>query len=228
MRLIRVAAAVMVLGIPHLPSGMPASSHQVVGQVVWTEPSGFSHVGARCSLEFAAHNGPSRCSYTIRYTRKDDLESTAAQHGSAISSDPNAAVELMIPIRVSNSVQPQILVSRRRSNWGDYRLYGVRDDSLVELWGISHRDPACMQWVASRGVLDCFVVYDRWQPERARAHLSGHPGHRWELRQVYRFNPKVGAWAMATRKWEEYEFGKPVRNKVINSPADCTFLYPRK
>lgn len=232
MRLVKLTAAVILLAAMHPRAVAPVGGRQRAGHVQWSEPSDSWGESARCSLEFSARNGPDQCRYSIRYAGRyglgnGALESIAAQRESAITHDPSAAVELMIPIRVANSVRPEILVSRSRSDWGDYRLYGVRDDTVMELWGIVHRDPACVRWVASRGALDHFVVYDRWRPEPAWPRPTRRPGDRWQLRQVYRFNAKAGAWQIATQNWEEYEFGKPLDNPVLDSPADCTFLYHR-
>jgi hypothetical protein len=226
MKLVKLTAAAILLATLHPQRLASPSDWRWAGHVQWTEPPGSPDEGAQRSLEFSALNGPSRCRYAIRYASSDPLEKIAATFESTLTQDPSASVELMIPLRVRNTVRPQVLVRRSRSNWGDYRLYGVADDSVVELWGIAHRDWACVQWVASRGALDHFVVYDRWQPERAWPRRRGHPGHRWELREVYRFDPKSGAWKVASEKWEEYEIGRPLDNSIIHSPADCKFLYP--
>jgi hypothetical protein len=217
-----IFSLLFLLGAPAKEEKPPAYHERVT----WTERD-WGGKSVPCSLElWTQSKGMERCILRCRFETSVGLgEPDIWDVTNTFRDSMWAQIDLAVAIRVQGETQPQILVKRSRSNWGDYILYTVGEGGLSEVFSISHRGEDCIQWISRNGALERFILFDRWQTQ---GRPPEEPGKRWQERSEYVWNTKKQEWQQVKRQWQTYRFGiDELKNPVFEKPSDCPFRFQR-
>ncbi len=192
--------------------------------------SGKSHIihwkddAGAYSLEYTVKNDNGSCSLVTKFSNKSPEATWVSTR-----TDPHKAIapeiKLIMPIRVAGSAAPELLVRLDRSNWLDYEIYAADWNGVDTAFSFSCRDPGAIKWVSTKGSLNSFVTYDRFEHAPESIRRSADSRTQFELRQTWTYNSDVNRWLPSKKKWLRYTIDSIGGHKLLQKPEDCDFRY---